>query len=410
MYVKILQPILFLLTSLMLVACQSETEVDFPDQQLEEAIRAEVDQTDGELYLSDVRDLETLNLSGKAIEDLDGIEALESIEEINLTDNEITDVEPLTTMLELVAVELTGNPLEEAAITELEESGIEVAFEKEQVGLPDGPGGFLWKVENGDTTIYLQGTVHLGVPDLFPMHEKIEQAYVESDVVVPEIDLFNVEMAEMNKLQMELGTYQDETNLEDHLPEETYQEVETFFMDRGFPMGVIDTYKPWLVSNMVSQLMVQELGFTEGVDMYFLSKAQADDKEIIALETPRDQLGIFADLSMDYQVQMLEESLIDINTYEQDLQQLIDIYKSGNVDDLLDVLFETDAAMSVEEEAYMEALNDNRNYGMAEEITKFLESGEDQTYFVIVGSLHLTLEPHVISILEEEGYEVEHIH
>lgn len=47
---------------------------------------------------------------------------------------------------------------------------------------------------------------------------------------------------------------------------------------------------------------------------------------------------------------------------------------------------------------------------MAEEITKFLESGEDQTYFVIVGSLHLILEPHVISILEEEGYEVEHIH
>ena len=407
---KILKPILFLLTFFMLVACQSETEVNFADQQLEEAIRAEVDQPEDELYLSDVRDLKTLDLSAKAIEDLDGIEALESIEEINLTDNEITDVEPLTTMPELKEVKLTGNPLEEEAITELEENGIEVAFEIEQVGLPDGPGGFLWKVENGDTTVYLQGTVHLGEPDLFPMHEKIEQAYVESDVVVPEIDLFNVEMAEMNKLQMELGTYQDETNLEDHLPEETYQEVETFFMDRGFPMGVIDTYKPWLVSNMVSQLMVQELGFTEGVDMYFLSKAQADDKEIIALETPRDQLGIFADLSMDYQVQMLEESLIDINTYEQDLQQLIDIYKSGNVDDLLDVLFETDAAMSVEEEAYMEALNDNRNYGMAEEITKFLESGEDQTYFVIVGSLHLILEPHVISILEEEGYEVEHIH
>nr|WP_246569153.1 TraB/GumN family protein [Allobacillus halotolerans] len=405
-----MKPILFLLTFFLLVACQSETEVNFADQQLEEAIRAEVDQPEDELYLSDVRDLKTLDLSAKAIEDLDGIEALESIEEINLTDNEITDVEPLTTMPELKEVKLTGNPLEEEAITELEENGIEVAFEIEQVGLPDGPGGFLWKVENGDTTVYLQGTVHLGEPDLFPMHEKIEQAYVESDVVVPEIDLFNVEMAEMNKLQMELGTYQDETNLEDHLPEETYQEVETFFMDRGFPMGVIDTYKPWLVSNMVSQLMVQELGFTEGVDMYFLSKAQADDKEIIALETPRDQLGIFADLSMDYQVQMLEESLIDINTYEQDLQQLIDIYKSGNVDDLLDVLFETDAAMSVEEEAYMEALNDNRNYGMAEEITKFLESGEDQTYFVIVGSLHLILEPHVISILEEEGYEVEHIH
>lgn len=98
---KILKPILFLLTFFLLVACQSETEVNFADQQLEEAIRAEVDQPEDELYLSDVRDLKTLDLSAKAIEDLDGIEALESIEEINLTDNEITDVEPLTTMPEL---------------------------------------------------------------------------------------------------------------------------------------------------------------------------------------------------------------------------------------------------------------------------------------------------------------------
>nr|WP_236782547.1 TraB/GumN family protein [Allobacillus saliphilus] len=405
-----MKPVLFLLTSVMLVACQSETEVDFSDQQLEEAIRAEVDQQEDELYLSDVRDLKTLDLSEEAIEDLEGIEALESIEEINLTDNEITNVEPLTTLPELKEVNLTGNPLEEEAITKLEEKGIKVTFEIEQVGLLDGPGGFLWKVENGDTTVYLQGTVHLGDSDLFPMHEKIEQAYVDSDVVVPEIDLFNLDMAEMNQLQMELGTFQDGTTLEDHLPEDTYREVKAFFEGKGFPMAVIDTYKPWLVSTMVSQLMVQELGFTEGVDMYFLSKAQADDKEVIALETARDQLGIFADLSMDYQVQLLEESLIDIDTYEKDLRQLIDIYKTGNVDELLDVLFETDAAMSVEEEAYMEALNDNRNYGMAEEITKFLESGEDQTYFVIVGSLHLILEPHVVSILEDEGYEVEHIH
>ncbi|MFC0014014.1 MULTISPECIES: TraB/GumN family protein [Allobacillus] len=407
---KILKPIFFLFISLTLVACQSETEVDFPDQQLEEAIRAELDQTEDELYLSDVRDLKSLNLSGEAIENLEGIEALESIEEINLTDNEITNIDPLTTLPELREVKLTGNPLEDEAITTLEESGVAVVFEAEQVGLPDGPGGFLWKVENGDTTVYLQGTVHLGEPDLFPMHEKIEQAYVESDVVVPEIDLFNLDMAEMNQLQMELGTFQDGTTLEDHLPEDTYGEVKAFFEGKGFPMAVIDTYKPWLVSTMVSQLMVQELGFTEGVDMYFLSKAKADDKEVIALETARDQLGIFADLSMDYQVQLLEESLIDIDTYEKDLRQLIDIYKTGNVDELLDVLFETDAAMSVEEEAYMEALNDNRNYGMAEEITKFLESGEEKTYFVIVGSLHLILEPHVVSILEDEGYEVEHIH
>lgn len=53
--------------------------------------------------------------------------------------------------------------------------------------------------------------------------------------------MFNVEMAEMNKLQMELGTYQDETNLEDHLPEETYQEVENVFHGQRLSKGVLDT-------------------------------------------------------------------------------------------------------------------------------------------------------------------------
>jgi len=39
-----------------------------------------------------------------------------------------------------------------------------------------------------------------------------------------------------------------------------------------------------------------------------------------------------------------------------------------------------------------------------------LDAEEDLTYLVIVGTLHLIQEPSVISILEEEGYDVEQIH
>ncbi len=407
---KKLQSIALILVVLLLGACQSETVVDFPDENLEEALRDEIGKEDGELYASDFDDIESLNLSDNQIEELDGIEVIESLIEIDLENNEVESVEPLESLPNLEEATLTGNPVEEDAVATLEEAGVTVTFEQEQVGRPDGPGGYLWKVENEGTTVYLQGTVHLGVEEFYPLHEKIEQAYAESDVVVPEIDLNNLDFSEMNRLQSELGTFQDGTTLQDHVSEETYQELEDFFGEFGLDMAMIDTYQPWLVANMVSQFLTQGGEYTLGIDQYFLNKAASDDKEIIALETAEDQLSIFADLSMEFQVQMLEESLIEPEVYQEDLDQLLDIYKTGSVDDLLNSLFETDAAMSVEEEAYMEALNDNRNYAMAEKITEFLESGDDRTYFVIVGSLHLILEPHIGSILEEEGYEVEHIH
>lgn len=141
-----------------------------------------------------------------------------------------------------------------------------------------------------------------------------------------------------------------------------------------------------------------------------LDRAAQDDKEIIALETVEEQLSIFADTSDDYQIQMLEESLVDIDDYEEDMLELFNLYKEGDVDELLTALTEEEAEPTAEEQAFMEALNDERNYGMADTITEFLEEDNGDTYFVIVGSLHLIMEPHVVSILEEEGYEVEHVY
>ena len=66
--------------------------------------------------------------------------------------------------------------------------------------------------------------------------------------------------------------------------------------------------------------------------------------------------------------------------------------------------------MNEEDKAFMEALNDKRNIGMANKIKEFLEDDNGKTYFVIVGSLHYILEPHIISLLEEDGYEVKHIY
>ncbi|WP_339229418.1 TraB/GumN family protein [Oceanobacillus sp. FSL K6-2867] len=407
--------LLIVMLALVITACQSEETVSFSDEQLEEGLRTEIEKTDGELYESDFDELVELDLSGLGIQDLTGIEFLDDLKILSLEDNEINDFSLLKDLENLEEVNVRSNPVDEeqqALLDELTEQDVVVHFteETEVVGSPDGPGGFLWKVENGDTTVYLQGTIHAGTEDFYPLNEKIENAYRESDVVVPEIDITDLNVMEVQQLTMDLGVFQDRTTIEDHIPEDVYSELSATLDELGLPLQMVESFKPWFLSSTIQQLMTEQLGFMHGVDQYFLDRAAQDDKEIIALETVEEQLGIFADTSDDYQIQMLEESLVDIDDYEEDMQELFSLYKEGDVDELLAALTEEEAEPSAEDQAFMEALNDERNYGMADTIGEFLEEDNGDTYFVIVGSLHLIMEPHVVSILEEEGYEVEHVY
>ncbi|PKR77320.1 hypothetical protein CEY16_11340 [Halalkalibacillus sediminis] len=402
----------------LLAACQSEETVEFSDENLEAAIADEIDNTEEDWSVSDVETVSELDLSESEIMELSGLEAFDGVEMLDLSDNDISDISVLLEMEGLKEVDLSENPYrdvddQQEIVDQLTANEIEVIHNEKTYGRPDGPGGFLWKVENEGTTVYLQGTIHAGTRDFYPLHEKIETAYHESDVIVPEIDLNNVDMGEMQQLNNELGTYQDGTTLQDHLPEDLYKEVDQALNGFGLGVEMVEQYKPWFLSTLIQQLMMQELGYTFGVDQYFLNKANMDDKEVQDLETVEEQLGIFADTSEEYQIEMLEDSLISLEEMEEDMLEMFELYKAGDEDDLLDSLMEEEVAtdeVDEEAEAFMKAINDDRNYGMAEEIEGFLENGEGQTYFVIVGSLHLILEPHIVSILEEEGYDVEKVH
>ncbi|MFD2042881.1 TraB/GumN family protein [Ornithinibacillus salinisoli] len=405
--------IIILVLAVFLFACQSE-DISFTDEKLEAAIRAEIDKSEGQLSDEDLDGITELDLSDQEIEELNGIEKLDELEVLFLQNNNIRDFSVLEKLDSLKEVTIAGNPFDQDSdvFVHLADQDIEVitTLEVEVVGTPDGPGGFLWKVENGTTTVYLQGTIHAATEDFYPLNEKIEQAYAESDIIVPEIDLNNVNPFEVQGITTELAAYQDGTTLQDHIPEELFTELEATLHGLGMPIQMLQNFKPWFLSSTIQQLMIEQLGYTHGVDEYFLNRADQDNKQVIGLETVEEQLSIYADTSHAYQVQMLEDSLIDIEEFDQHLQEMFSLYKEGNSDKLLASLTDENMVASAEDQAFMEALNDNRNYGMADTIKEFLEKDSGDTYFVIVGSLHLLLEPHIVSILEEEGFEVERVH
>lgn len=285
------------------------------------------------------------------------------------------------------------------------------------LGIESGEGGFLWRVDNGETTVYLQGTVHLGIEDFYPLNEKIEQAYEESDVVVPEVDITDTDLsADLDPSAMN-AMYMDGTTIKDHISEDVYDQLEEFFTGYNMPMDVVESFKPWMLESLVMQIVAEQLDYMHGVDEYFLERATKDDKEIVELETAAEQLEVLSSQSDEFQEIQLAATLEGADNFDKEMGELFVAYLDGDEDRLLDLLFaeeemdeEIDEKMLEEYEEYMFALNDERNVGMAEKIQGFLEEDSGQTYFVIVGTAHLIMDPHIRTLLEEEGYDVERVY
>ena len=66
--------------------------------------------------------------------------------------------------------------------------------------------GFLWKVESAGATIYLMGSLHFATADFYPLRPVIEEAFDESDTLVVEVDVANVNPLQLQSMILQWGT------------------------------------------------------------------------------------------------------------------------------------------------------------------------------------------------------------
>lgn len=271
-------------------------------------------------------------------------------------------------------------------------------------------GGFLWKVENEDTTVYLQGTIHVGNEDFYPLNKKIEDAYEESDVVLPEIDLNEVDPSISQTLMMELAMYEDGQTIADDLTEDTYAALEEILQENGISIEMVQQFKPWFMEMLLMEFALEETEYSPeyAVDQYFLDRAAEDGKEIRELESFEDQLMMLSGFSDELQLEMLENAILNYDDMAEELDEITAHWLSGATGELSGT---TDVEETFEGyEEYMEEMNTNRNIGMADTILELLEEDSGKTYFVFVGAMHMVEEPSIVSLIEDDGYEVEHIY
>ncbi|MEK4386088.1 TraB/GumN family protein [Solibacillus sp. FSL W7-1464] len=275
-----------------------------------------------------------------------------------------------------------------------------------------GAKGVAWVVEDEDTKVYLLGSIHVGTPDLYPMHKKLTKAFDESDGLFVEANLLDPTGMEY---YIEKAMFNDGRTVKDVVSEETYAKLQKVAAQLEMPLEELEMQKPWLLSNNFSTMMMDgAFGLTaeemamHGVDMQFLLSAYLQQKPIYELEGINAQVDMFESLSPESQEESLVAALDGIleptEQSEEDVQLMADWFTNwvkGDAEKFAESLNEMEGDTS----EFNQMLFGKRDAEMAAKLVDVLEE-QKGTFFVVVGAGHFLVDKNIRYHLKESGYEV----
>jgi len=265
---------------------------------------------------------------------------------------------------------------------------------------------FLWKIRSETNTVYVLGSLHFAKREIYPLHERIENAFDQSNFLVVEANVNDIGKVDVQKLAGS-ALYPADDTLAKHLSAETYERVKKETGALGIPVELINKQRPWFLSMTLVALESLKLGFDPdyGIDKYFLKKAEGK-KKILELESFDYQIELLSNLSDREQELFLIYTLKDLNIMEQELDRLTRAWSTGDTKGMESILTRSLSEDKTLSPIY-EKLVYERNKKMASKIGDFLKAKE--AYFVIVGAGHLVGNEGIIELLKRDGYRVEQL-
>ena len=242
----------------------------------------------------------------------------------------------------------------------------------------------LWAVKDADTTIYLFGTVHVMKPGIDWFHGDVKRAFDRSDQLVLEI----IEPDDPNAIgttMAGLALAKDGMKLSDRLTAEARTKYQAAMDANRLLWRTFDMFNPWMSGMALSVAPLDRLGYKNdlGAEKILRSAAEAAGKKVDALETVEQQMGFFAGLPMEQQVQFLNATVDGLPEMETEFGDLLRYWQAGQPDKLAKSMNESLEATP----ELAQVLLTGRNANWA----KWIRTRLDQpgTVFVAVGAGHL---------------------
>jgi len=262
--------------------------------------------------------------------------------------------------------------------------------------------GLLWRVERaGVTPSYLFGTMHSDDPDVVKLSTPVQQAFDQAHSVTLEVVLDPRSLLAMTSALL----MTDGNTLKSLIGGRLYERTLDVMEARGIPEMLVVNMKPWAVA---VTLMTPPGNNGVVLDHVLYQGAVAAGKKVHGLETVAEQMGLFDGLSRKDQITLLEDTLDNLDTVAQMLDELQAAYLDRDLKRLMEL---NEASMRDSDPLLAETFNRKviveRNYRMAERMQPRLREGQQ---FIAVGALHLAGKEGLLKLLSERGYRLSRIY
>lgn len=259
----------------------------------------------------------------------------------------------------------------------------------------------IWKVTNGENTVYLGGTCHILRKADYPLPKEFDLAYEKSDKLFFEVDPAELQAPDFAMRLMAESVYRDGRTLKTVLSKEAYEALAEQGRKSNIPIEVIHKTKPGMAIMMMTLQEFTKAGVTqEGVDLHYHNKAVDDKKPIGSLETADFQLDLITNIGEGNESEFVLYGLQDLDKINEFYDELIQAWKTGNLE-ATEHLFIKDMKKFPE---FYEQFLKGRNENWLPQIETMLK--DKPTEYVLVGFAHMAGEDGVIELLKAKGYKV----
>ena len=259
----------------------------------------------------------------------------------------------------------------------------------------------VYEVSKGKSKVYLAGTIHLLRRQDFPPPAEFSSAYKRSQKIYFETDIQKTKTPEFSQRFSQAMVLPNNTTLKDVLDADTWNALQAFSAKSQYPLSQTMMFNPAMISILITLTESKKLGVNDGVDVYYDQLARGDNKSLGELETGDDVIEYMKSFSQEDPNKIIMSTINDVEHISDDLEKMIDAWKSGDLDKLQEDFGEK---MRDETPNAYRALVVNRNEKWLPKIEAMFKTAEIE--MVLVGTLHLSGKDGLLAMLKKNGYQV----
>ena len=264
----------------------------------------------------------------------------------------------------------------------------------------------VWKVEKaGLPASYLVASVHV-LDSKTTLPPAFDDAWQATESLVLEVDVSDPETQEIaRELAQRRMMLPPDQSLKTMLPSATFKALQREMSDVGINPMMVGHLQPWMAAMLLSDVKMHRAGYVSGfgVEGRLAKRAAEEKRQIVALESPAEQIDALASLDEALAAQALSELVNQSDgAFKSDLKTMMDAWRRGDDAALLDLVVK--GSETPKAKAYLEVTIFKRNEILGKRAADLLEDGTK--HLIAVGAAHTVGPRSVVKVLEAEGYTV----